>query len=319
MSIKKDIEKEYGNVMISADLILNNPPKVIPFSPRLDIGLGGGVPEGTIMTVTGVSKSGKSTSVLSLAANAQKIGKKVYYFDIEARLKTANLKSKNIDLSEDKFQIVRSCEEKILSAEEHLNIATKLLKEEKDIFVIIDSYSALCSAKEYVEEISGTTRSLGPKILASFCRQIKDSVPIRKSIVVLIGHLIANTSGYGSPFLEDGGNKIKHAADIRMRVKSFELIKNSESVVGQTVKWNIICSSLGFPEQQVESVITFGEGIDDVHENVLLGLDVGQINKSGAWYTFEDKKAQGVSNLKEIFVNDPKLYEILKAKIKSVL
>lgn len=320
MTIDKELKKEYGDILFSADFIINRPTKIISFSPRLDVGLSGGIPTGSWVNIAGPPKSGKSSSVLSLAANAQQQGMMVYYFDVECRLKKMNLVgTPNLDISPEKFQIISSSEEKILTAEDITNIASKILKSQKDVFLIIDSYSALCSSKEYVDDITGQTRSLGPKILASFTRQMASVVPIQGSIVILIGHIIANT-GYGpSTTTLDGGIKIQYQADVRMRVKSFELIKEENEIVGQIVKWHVITSALGPPVAEVESYIRFGKGIDSVFEYMMLALDIGVISKAGAWLEFDGEKVQGQAKMYQYLIDNPDKLAKIKEEIKKML
>ena len=96
------------------------------------------------------------------------------------------------------------------------------MKNESDIFLVIDSVSALCASAESIADVTAQARNAGPKLMGNFWRKSKDLVPVQNSNVVMIIHLIANTSGYGAKWIEDGGQKIQYACDIKIRNKKTE-------------------------------------------------------------------------------------------------
>lgn len=308
----KDIIKNLGEgAVTSASSFLSNKPKIISVSPALDIGLNGGIPTGSWVILSGPEKCGKSTLALQLAANAQSHGMNVFYSDVECRLKEMNLTGiHNLDL--ERFQIIRSTKEKILSAEDHLNALIDLIKSEPNSLFILDSSSALCASKEMIEEITANTRALGPKLLASFCRQMGGVVPVQDSIIIVIQHLIANTSGYGSPYIEDSGRKLRYQVDVKLRAKGVQRWENKDKQIGQIVEWDIVTSALGSPGMKVKNYIRYGFGIDSISECIDLACDLGLISKGGAWY-----KIECVESCKELkFQGQEKLYEYLKENQK---
>lgn len=325
---KKQIKKDFGEVFFEVEDILKKKTHIIPTTPKLDLALGGGIPEGSWVIISGKEKSGKSVMCLTLAAKAQKPeygGKKVYYFDIENRLKKMTLEGvPGLDLSEDKFQIIRSNKDNIITAEKYLEIAESILKMEPNVLVILDSASALCSEKEYNDEISSQGRNSGPKLLATFTRKLAPVVPVNDSIVIIIQHMIANTSGYGSPFLEDGGNKIKYQCDVKIRAKGYSKWsdgKDDKQQIGQVVNWDVVHSALGAPGQSVETYLRFGQGYDDVWELITIAMDLGLIEKAGSWLNlaFLDtpEKIQGQQKVWDRLKANPKEMKLLEAKIKK--
>src|SRR5690606_17597596 len=124
------ISKNYGkDILKSGQSFLDAPIKVIPFAPRLNT-ITGGCPEGTWVSAAGPPKIGKTTSIMNLAARAQRPEygeKRVFYFDIEGRFKKMNIQSTK-GLNPEKFTLVSSEEGKILSAEDFLNIAFDIVK-----------------------------------------------------------------------------------------------------------------------------------------------------------------------------------------------
>lgn len=304
MPISKDILKKYGQgVFVSGKSIIEKPKMVIPICPALNIGLHGGIPEGSISIFSGKPKVGKTTTANHFAAKCQKpeYGNRViFYGDIEARIKDMNLTCiEGLDTSPEKFIVIKSEEGRILNAEDHLNIAVDLITNNPGCVYIMDSASSLCAESEMIGEMKAATRNSGPKLLAQFCRKIAATVAINRCIVVIIQHLIANTSGYGSPFMEDGGNKIQYQSDIKLRAvgeADWRTVQGDPTTsIGQKVTWEVLWCGLGSPGRKVESYIRYGYGIDEMFELANMAKDFELVTVGGAgWITLPDgQKIQG--------------------------
>ena len=302
-----------GGLLMGASYLVDNPKQIISVSPASDLGLGGGIPEGSWVGLSGPPKSGKTSLALHIAAKAQmpEYGSRpTFLIDVEHRIKTLHLKGiKGLKLAKDGddssgLRIMRSVKGNIIGAEEFLTGATNIIKNNPGAVVIIDSTSALCSAKELSSDISGQMRSLGPKILASFCRQMGPVVPVNNCIVISIQHLIANTSGFGASQYEDSGRKIQYQGDVKMRCKSSQAWKESEVQIGQRTEWTVSWSALGPPGATIVNWLRYGTGIDETTELIDLCLDVGLISAAGAWYNFDYLQELAEENLKVIEENE---------------
>lgn len=325
-ALRKKLTKDHGNIFINAQTIIDKKRTIIPASPKLDIALSGGIPTGCWGLLSGVSKFGKSTLALTICAKAQKPeygSRKCYYFDVECRLEKKNLLGiPGLELTPDKFEVITSTKGNILTAEKVLTIAENLLKNEERIIVIIDSSSSLCTAKEYDGDMSATGRNEGPKLLAQFTRKLSNIVPVQDSLVIIIQHLIANTSGYGSPYLEDGGSKIVYQSDFKLRGVSFKKWEQGEgNQIGQVNNYHVLFSALGQPGAKVESYLRYGQGIDDIMELIELACDVGIINASGAWfelvYLDEPVKLQGQQKVWDFLKANPDKLAKLKSEVDA--
>lgn len=329
--IKKKLKKEFGDVFLSPQFIIDKKRTVLSVSPKLDIALNGGIPSGSWGIISGKSKLGKSTLALHLCAEAQKKengSRMCYYFDIEHRLENKNLTGiPGLQFGEDQLEIITSTKNNILTAEKTLTIAEALLKSEEGIILVLDSSSALCTEKEYGAEMSATGRNEGPKLLAQFTRKLANIVPVQDSIVIIIQHMIANTSGYGPAFMEDGGNKIIYQSDWKLRGTAFakwtEGAKGEESgkQIGQVNTWEVVYSALGQPNGKIESYLRFGSGIDKTWELIELACDLNIIEKGGAWFTLSflpDKtKVQGQKKVWDYLNSNPKERKILEKLVKE--
>lgn len=279
----KDIKKTYGNIMQGLDFVLDKEQKIISIGPALDWGCGG-IEVGSWNVLAGPPKSGKTTTVMQIASNAQKqYGMHVFYCNVEARFKKQN--TEGLALDPNLFTLITSTEEKILSAEDYLNVVDNILKSESNAFVVIDSLSSLCSEAEMTEGVRGNGRLINPRILGNFCRKCASIVPIRSSVLMGINHMITNTSGHGGKhFQVDGGLKVQYQADTILHVKYFQDWTESDEVVGQQVHWNIVNTGLGKRGKEVTSYLRYGTGIDRVMEIFQLGVEFAAIEQAGSWF-----------------------------------
>ena len=321
--LANEINKEYGiGICVDANEILDKEQIIIPVSPRIDAGIHGGIPEGSWVIMSGPPKCGKSTTCLEFAATCQQSeygDREIYYFDVEGRLKKMNLEQiPNLNLK--KFHIIKSTKEKILAAEDHLTIAVNVLKNVPRAIVIIDSTSAMAGVSTLEDRVRGDGREPAPRILSNFCKQMGGVVPIQDSIVILVQHLITNTSGKGAMYMEDGGRKIQYQVDVKLRCTYFERWEDtSKTQIVQKAHWNVLSSALGPPGAKIESYLRYGEGIDMIYETMKIAEEIGIIAKAGSWYTYEEYKVQGAEKLRQYFVDNPDKYKELTKEVQEML
>jgi len=325
-NLLKELSKKFGaETFVNADQIINKPQQIISISPKMDIGLSGGIPEGSWVILSGPPKAGKSSTALYIASLCQKPengSRNVYYLDAEGRMKKMNLLgTKGLDLN--KITVIQSSEGSIISAETFANIAKDIIRSDPGAVLIIDSTSAMCSEKELSEDTSGQIRSLGPKIMANFCRTNGTVVPVQRTIVIMIQHLIANTSGYGPTQYEDGGRKMQYQADIKLRCKSFKAWTSGETQIGQEITWDVVTSALGPPGQKVVSNLRYNYGIDKEWEIIDLACEFGIIKKAGAWFSYsideKEFKAQGQEKLRDLLADNQSHMNFIQKELKEML
>jgi recombination protein RecA len=338
-SMLKDIKKKYGDIIKTGTQILENKKslKTVSISPVFDITLKGGIREGTWVMVSGAQKSGKTTMLMQLAYNCQKEGRTVIYINSEGRLSEMNFEVEGLDPEK---MIIITAEDQPLSAEIYLDVALQLIssKENEGALCIIDSVSSLIPSKELEEDITGSMRPGLPKILSNFVKKAGQIVPNNKIIMALVTHMITNTSGYGPTKMADCGVKIQYQADTRIEVKNIEPWVNKEVQIGQAVNWKVHYSSMGATAVECKSWIRYGKGIDYTQELLILGEELGLIDKAGAWYTcdflkddpsftklFPDEdpekfcKFQGQEKTYAFLSENQPVLDLLNQKIKEML
>jgi len=327
----KEFIKKYGDYVTTGDKVLETKRnyKTISISPAIDLALGGGIKEGSWMILSGPPKAGKTTTTMQIIANCQALGRKIIYLDVEGRLKEMNFEVPGIDPA--LVQVIRSGDQP-LAAETFLDIARKLVsaKENEGCVLVIDSISSLIPSRDLDEDISGMTRPGLPKILSDFVKKLGQTVPNQKCLVIMITHMITNTSGYGKSKMADGGVKIQFQADTRMEVKSVTpwesagSTKEQKNVIGLKVTWDILCSSIGAPYKTCESWIRFGYGIDKVQEILMIACELGLISVAGSWYNLdfiesEKVKLQGQEKVYNYLTEHKEFYALLEEKVKEML
>lgn len=322
-STVKSINKKYGiGVIQNGSNLMAEVPEILSVAPALDFILSGGILMGSYVTCSGRPKMGKTTTILSILANAQKEGRKTFYMDVEHRLKKMNLSGiKGLDV--EKLHIIRSSEDKILVAEDYLTIGEEIIKDNAGCILVVDSLAALITSGTLSKDVSGSLRSDTPKLLGNWFQRISPLISLRKSCVFGINHLINNTSGYGPTWVESGGNKSAYNADISIRIKGIEYWKVGETIIGQKVTWTCIVSAMGAPCGECVSYLRYGVGLDRVMELIEQGKELGAIGVSGSWLTLDflgsEEKVQGAEKLYQVLESNPEYIIKLQTYLSELL
>jgi recombination protein RecA len=331
LSSEKAIQKEFGTVISSGSELIDSKKgyKTLSVSPALDLGLNGGILEGTWTVISGNPKTGKTTTVLQICQNAQDEGRPVIYVDVESRLKTYNLQG--IDkLNLDNIQIIHGPhdENQILSAEKFLKITESVISmpKNKGAVCILDSTSSLVPEAELEEDPSATLRASLPKLLSHWVKKNAQIVVRNKIIFIAITHYITNTSGYGKVKIADGGVQLQYQADTKLDVvRSEDWLEGGDSgrKIGQKINWKIGCSSLGASGAECTSYLKYGKGIDKHQEIIELATSLGIIEKSGSWFAMnfldDPVKLQGLHKVYAFLEEKPDIFQVVVTKVKEMM
>ena len=331
-TLEEQVNEKFGaNIVVSARYLQESKKVVVPVSPMIDGMLNGGVPFGSFMILTGPPKVGKTSLALDVAASALDVPtdfeqeRKLYIFNVEHRLNLRDLEGiahlwPHVEAG--RVEIIQSDEGSILAAEEFLGIGEQFINEKPGSIFVFDSFSNLCSKEGFAKEWDGKGfRDDVPKLLSLFCKRISGVTPIRKSIVIGITHQIANT-GFGfSPWAEASGTKIQFAVDVKMKATHKTPWKEGNTVIGQDVHWECYASPLqnGPSETSCVSKLRYGYGIDKVSELINVAVDLGIIDKGGAWYTLPDgTKANGLEKCRTAII-DNGLYNAINTQYREMM
>jgi len=314
------IEKAYGKgaIMKMGDGPIERNIKIIPSGClTLDYALGtGGIPRGRITEIYGPESSGKTTVALHVVAEAQKLGLTCAFIDAEHALDPTYAQKLGVNVKE----LILSQPD---SGEQALDIVEKLVSSGCIDLVVVDSVAALTPRAEIDGDIGDAFIGLQARLMSQALRKLTPLVNKSETGLVFINQLrdkIGMMMPGMSPETTPGGKALKFYATVRLDVRRIGSVKDGEGFVGNRTKVKVVKNKLAPPFKIAEFEIIFGRGISN--EGCILDLAIANniIQKSGAWFSYNDEKiGQGKEKVREFLeTNEPIKTEILK-KIRVLL
>ncbi|WP_455478249.1 recombinase RecA [Bartonella sp. B10] len=264
-------------------------------SLSLDIALGvGGLPKGRIIEIYGPESSGKTTLALHAIAEAQKSGGICAFIDAEHALDPIYARKLGVDL-ENLFISQPD------TGEQALEITETLVRSGAVDVLVVDSVAALTPRAEIDGEMGDALPGLQARLMSKALRKLTASI-FRSNCMVIFINQIRMKIGvmFGSPETTTGGNALKFYASVRLDIRRIGSIKDRDMVVGNQTRVKVVKNKLAPPFKQVEFDIIYGEGISKLGELIDLGVKVGIVEKSGAWFSYNSQRlGQGRENAKQ--------------------
>ena len=310
-----DIEKQFGKGSI---MKLGEQENVeVEVSPSgslsLDIALGvGGYPKGRIIEIYGPESSGKTTFALHAIAEVQKNGGRAAFIDAEHSLDPVYASNLGVDINE----LLLSQPD---TGEQALEICDALVKSEAVSIVVIDSVAALVPQAEIDGEMGDSHVGLQARLMSQALRKLSGSINKTNTIVIFINQLREKVGIlFGNPETTPGGKALKYYASVRLDIRRGEQIKNGTDVIGNKTNIKVVKNKVAPPFRTTSVDIMYGEGVSKLGEIVDMSADIGLIEKSGAWYSYNgDKIGQGRENVKQFLKDNPELCEQLETEIRK--
>ena len=311
----KNIEKQYGK---GAVMVLGNEPiaqldVISTGSLALDDALGvGGYPKGRIIEIYGPESSGKTTFALHAIAEAQKVGGYAAFIDAEHALDPKYAKALGVNVEE----LVLSQPD---SGEQALEIAEALIKSGAIDIIVIDSVAALVPEAEINGEMGDSHVGLQARLMSQAMRKLSGIINKTKCVAIFINQIREKVGiMYGNPETTPGGRALKFYSTIRLDVRRGEQLKNGSEAVGNKTVVKVVKNKVAPPFKVAEVEIIYGEGISKMGELIDAAVNLGIINKAGAWFSYNGEKiGQGRENVKTYLKSNPEVYEEILGKIKG--
>ena len=281
----------------------------------LDLALGvGGLPRGRVVEVFGPESSGKSTLALHVVAEAQRQGGTCAYIDAEHALDPVYAKAIGVDID----QLLISQPD---TGEQALEIADTLVRSGALDVLVIDSVAALTPRAEIEGEMGDSHVGLQARLMSQALRKLTANLNKSKTIALFINQLREKIGVmYGSPEVTPGGRALKFYSSVRLDIRRVESIKDGADVVGSRTRVKVVKNKVAPPFQQAEFDIMYGKGISKEGSLLDVGVDMGIVKKSGAWYTYEGEQlGQGRENVKAYIESNPLLRAELEEKIRAAV
>jgi recombination protein RecA len=309
------IEKQYGkgSIMKLGDTNANMNIETVPTgSISLDVALGlGGVPKGRILEIYGPESSGKTTVALHMVAEVQKRGGIAGFIDAEHALDPVYAKNIGVDI--DNLYISQPD-----NGEQALEITETMVRSGAVDIVIIDSVAALVPKAEIDGEMGDSHVGLQARLMSQALRKLTAVISKSNCIVLFINQLREKVGiMFGNPETTTGGRALKFYSTVRMDVRRIESLKQGGEVVGNRTRIKVVKNKIAPPFKEAEFDIMFGKGISKEGDVLDLAADSGIVNKSGAWYAYNDAKiGQGRENAKQYLVDNPQAYAEIEEKVR---
>jgi len=282
-------------------------------SLALDLALGvGGFPKGRIIEVYGPESSGKTTVALHAIAEVQKAGGQAAFIDAEHALDP--LYAKNLGINIDELLLSQPD-----TGEQALEIAEALVRSGAVDIIVIDSVAALVPKAEIEGEMGDSHVGLQARLMSQALRKLSGAINKSKVIAIFINQLREKVGVmFGNPETTPGGRALKFYSSIRLEVRRIETIKQGNDIVGNRVRIKVVKNKVAPPFKQADIDIMYGEGISKEGSIIDIGTEMDIIDKSGAWYSFENERlGQGRENAKQFLKDNPHIAEMIEKKIRE--
>jgi recombination protein RecA len=309
--IDKDFGK--GSVMMMNEKAQVEQEVISTGSIGLDVALGiGGLPKGRIVEIYGPESSGKTTLAIHVIAEAQKKGGICAFIDAEHAFDSAYAQKLGVDI--DNLLISQPD-----YGEQALEIADRLILSGALDVVVIDSVAALVPKGELEGEMGDSKMGLHARLMSQALRKLTATISKTNSCCIFINQLREKIGVmFGNPETTTGGNALKFYASVRLDIRRMTQIKDGDEAVGNHIKVKVVKNKVAPPFRQAEFDIIYGEGISKVGEIVDMGVELGIVQKSGSWFSYNnDKLGQGREAVKQLMVDNPDLANEIEGKIRE--
>lgn len=309
--IDKDFGK--GSVMMMNERSQEPQAVISTGSIGLDVALGiGGLPKGRVVEIYGPESSGKTTLAIHVIAEAQKKGGMCAIIDAEHAFDSAYAKRLGVDV--DNLLISQPD-----YGEQGLEIADRLILSGALDVVVIDSVAALVPKSELEGEMGDSKMGVQARLMSQALRKLTATISKTNCCCIFINQLREKIGVmFGNPETTTGGNALKFYASVRLDIRRMAQIKDGDESIGNHVKVKVVKNKVAPPFRVAEFDIIFGTGISKTGEIIDMGVELGVIQKSGSWFSYDTTKlGQGRDSVKQLLVDNPELANELEGKVRA--
>ncbi len=311
------IDKTFGrgSIMKMGDENIENIDVIPTGSIGLNFALGvGGYPRGRIIEIYGPESSGKTTLAIHAIAEAQKMGGIAAIIDAEHAFDRFYAESLGVDVNN--LWISQPD-----NGEQALEIADQLIRSSAIDVIVIDSVAALTPKAEIEGDMGDNKVGLQARLMSQALRKLTATVSKTNTCCIFINQLREKIGVmFGNPETTTGGNALKFYSSVRLDIRRLGQLKDGDQVLGNATRVKVVKNKVAPPFRKAEFDIMFGRGICKEGEIIDLGVDLGIVKKSGAWFSYDGTKlGQGRDAAKQMVLDNPELADELEAKIMEAL
>ena len=310
------IEKNFGkgSVMKLGDNVVEDVAVIPSGSIGLDRALGvGGYPKGRVIEIFGPESSGKTTLALQILAEAQKMGGEVAFIDVEHALDPTYAAALGVDI--DSLLVSQPD-----TGEQAMEICEALVRSGAIDAVVVDSVAAMVPRAEIEGEMGDSHVGLQARLMSQALRKLTGVIGKTNTVCIFINQLREKVGiVYGNPEVTTGGRALKYYSSVRIDVRRIEGLKDSTGAfIGNRTRAKIVKNKVAPPFREAEFDIMFGEGISKIGEILDLGVKLGVVQKSGAWFNYgEMRLGQGRDNAKQFLKDHPEVSDEIEKIVRA--
>jgi recombination protein RecA len=311
------IERQFGKgtMMRMGDSPREKIPAISTGSLGLDIALGiGGLPRGRIVEIYGPESSGKTTLTLQVIAEAQRAGGTCAFIDAEHALDPEY--AENLGVNIDDLLVSQPD-----TGEQALEVCDMIVRSGAVDVVIIDSVAALTPKAEIEGDMGDHHVGLQARLMSQALRKMAGNIKNSNTLVIFINQIRMKIGVmFGSPETTTGGNALKFYSSVRLDIRRIGAIKDGDEIVGNETRVKVIKNKVAPPFKQAEFQILYGKGIYRMGEVIDLGVQIGLVDKAGAWYSYKGERiGQGKKNSADYLHANQHLADEIEMLIRAKL
>ena len=323
----KEFNKKYKAELFTVGTAIHNCDRIPFSSPRANYMLYGGIPMGRITEFSGEEGSGKTTSSIDIAANAQRIFEttwaekiekyesmdkltkqqseellelrergplKVFWVDCENTFDEEWARVLNLNVSKMYYMSPES-----QSAEEIFEMVTQIIDTGEIGLCVIDSLGMMVSQQEMDKTIEDSTYGGISRALTKFSKKVETVCAKTNCALIGINQVRDNlNAGYGGPTtVTPGGRCWKHVCSVRLQFRqgtpfdeNFKDVKKSaENPYGHRVQIHVVKTKVCKPDRKLGFyTLTYDHGIIPLVDIIDIAISKDIIHQAGPWFTFID-------------------------------
>lgn len=312
------IERQFGKgsvMRLGAEAEVPDIEEISTGSLGLDIALGiGGLPKGRIVEIYGPESSGKTTLTLQVIASCQRKGGTAAFIDAEHALDPNYAKRLGVNIDD----LLISQPD---TGEQALEIADMLVRSSAIDVIIIDSVAALTPKAEIEGEMGDQHMGLQARLMSQALRKLTANIKRSNTLVIFINQIRMKIGVmFGNPETTTGGNALKFYASVRLDIRRIGNVKEGDEVIGSETRVKVVKNKVAPPFKQAEFDILYNEGISRESEIINLGVQLGLVDKAGAWFSYNGQRiGQGKENARQFLKENTAIAQEVEAKIRELM
>ncbi len=311
------IEKQHGkgSIMRLGDARAYIPVEVISTGAlTLDLALGvGGLPRGRVTEIYGPEASGKTTLSLHVIANAQKMGGKAAFIDVEHALDPKYAKILGVDL--DNLLVAQPD-----TGEQALDITEVLIRSNTMDVIVIDSVAALVPRAELEGDMGDSHMGLQARLMSQALRKLTSSISKSKTACIFINQIRMKIGVmWGNPETTTGGKALKFYSSVRLDIRrTGKITGENDTIIGSTNRVKVVKNKVAPPFRQAMLDILYNQGISWESSVIEAAAEYGIVEKAGSWYSYKGEKiGQGKENATKYLKEHADITKEIVTKVKE--